>query len=190
MNSEFNGTLDPKWDLTREMPWHRWAAFAFALGATAKDVARKLGKSEPAVQNLLRQKWFQREVTSLMAEYGSKDIMKMLQAEQIDSLLTLVELRDNPRVSSATRFQCAKDILDRGLGKPVQRVENIPPAASDDPVAEVERLEQEVLHLRRFSNLERAGEACTSEERAPCASEPFGASETSEQACTSEDQAT
>ena len=56
-------TKEPMWDLTREHAWHKAAAFAFALGASYKDVARQLGRSEPAVQNLARQKWFQKQVT-------------------------------------------------------------------------------------------------------------------------------
>ena len=59
------GVKDPMWDLEKEQPWHRSAAFAFALGMGAKAVAQKLDRSEPAVQNLLRQKWFQAEVTKL-----------------------------------------------------------------------------------------------------------------------------
>src|SRR4030095_10597784 len=58
--SHFTGTPEPMWELKREMPWHRFAAFAFGLGATAKDAARRLRKSEPAAQNLLAQPWLQR----------------------------------------------------------------------------------------------------------------------------------
>ena len=84
-----------------------------------------------------------------MAEYGAKDVMELIRGEQFNSLLTLVELRDNPRVPSTSRICVARDILDRGLGKPVQRVETAHVPVSDDPVAEVQRLEEEVNHLRR-----------------------------------------
>jgi hypothetical protein len=148
LDDKFRGVKDPMWDLDKEQPWHRMAAFAFALGATCKDVAQRLGRSEPAVQNLLRQKWFQKEVTAIMAEYGARDVMDMFRAEQFNSLVTLVEMRDNPKVAAACRITCARDILDRALGKPVQRVETTSVPVSDDPVAEVERLEQEVNRMR------------------------------------------
>lgn len=148
LDDKFMGVKEPMWDLDKEQPWHRMAAFAFALGATAKDVAHRLGRSEPAVQNLLRQKWFQKEVTQIMAEYGARDVMDMFRAEQFNSLVTLVEMRDNVRVPAAARITCARDILDRALGKPVQRVETANVVTSDDPVAEVERLEQEVNRMR------------------------------------------
>jgi hypothetical protein len=140
---------EPMWELDSEQPWHKFAGFAFALGATARDVARQLGKSEPAVQNLLRQKWFQEKVTAIMAEYGARDVMDMFRAEQFNSLVTLVEMRDNPKVPAAARVACARDILDRALGKPTQRVETVAIASSEDPVAEVERLESEVNRLRQ-----------------------------------------
>lgn len=148
LDDKFMGVKEPMWDLEKQQPWHRLAAFAFALGATCRDVAHRLGRSEPAVQNLLRQKWFQKEVTSIMAEYGARDVMDMFRAEQFNSLVTLVEMRDNVRVPAAARITCARDILDRALGKPVQRVETTAVPVSDDPVAEVERLEQEVNRMR------------------------------------------
>ena len=46
------------------------------------------------------------------------------------------------------RVLCARDILDRSLGKPVQHIQNESVAHSQDPVAEVERLEAEVNRLR------------------------------------------
>jgi hypothetical protein len=144
----FVGTKEPMWELNSEQAWHKAAAFAFALGASARDVARQLGRSEPAVQNLTRQKWFQEQVTGIMAEYGAKDVMKVLQGEQFNSLSVLVEMRDNPRVPAASRIACARDILDRGLGKPTQRIEMSHDVVSDNPVAEVERLEQENNRLR------------------------------------------
>ena len=145
----FYKTTEPVWNLPKEQAWHRLAAFAFALGATCKDVAKQLDRSELAVQNLLRQPWFQKNVTALMAEYGSKDIMELLRAEQINSLCTIIEIRDDPKASKNTRALCAKDILDRTLGKPTQRVEVSSEAASLDPVAEVERLEAEVNRLKQ-----------------------------------------
>jgi hypothetical protein len=149
LDDKFMGTKEPMWELSREMPWHRAAALAFALGATCRDVARQLEKSEPAVQNLLRQKWFQTQVTTMMAEYGARDVMELFRAEQFNSLITLIELRDNPRVPSSSRIACARDILDRALGKPVQRVETAQVTSSEDPVAEVARLEQEVTRMHR-----------------------------------------
>jgi hypothetical protein len=144
----FVGARDPVWDLEHEQPWHNTASYLFATGKSAKWVATAMGKSQPAVQNLLRQPWFQKKVTKLLAQEGNKDISKLFQAEQYSSLTTLVQLRDDPEVPAAVRANVCKDILDRSLGKPTQRVEVAHEAVSDDPVEEVRRLEEENARLR------------------------------------------
>src|SRR4029077_20473633 len=95
--------------------------------------------------------------TTMMAEYGARDVMELFKAEQFNSLTTLIELRDNPKVPSSSRIACARDILDRALGKPVQRIEATQVTTSDDPCAEVERLEQEVGRMRRDNSASTAG---------------------------------
>jgi hypothetical protein len=111
----FHGSKPPRWELEREFPWHRAAALCFARGATSREVARSLGKSEPAVQNLIKQPWFQKEVTTLMEGYGHRDLAALFQAEQFNSLTTLTELRDNPKVPASARIACARDILRSSL---------------------------------------------------------------------------
>jgi hypothetical protein len=58
------------------------------------------------------------------------------------------EIRDNREASAHARIECARDILDRALGKAVQRVETAGVVTSEDPVAEVARRESEVKRLR------------------------------------------
>jgi hypothetical protein len=157
LDDKFMGVKDPMWVLPKEQPWHRMAAWAFAQGISIKEVAHRLDRSEPAVQNLMRQKWFQAEVTTIMAECGGKDVMAILRGEAFDSANTLRDLRDNPKVPAAVRATCARDILDRTLGKPVQRIEATQVTSSEDPCAEVERLEQEVNRMHRESNNGSAG---------------------------------
>ena len=148
LDDKFMGVKEPMWDLPKEQPWHRKAAWALAQGHSLKEVAHLLDRSEPAVQNLMRQRWFQAEVNTIMAECGGRDVMALIRAEAFDSVNTLRDLRDSPKVPAAVRATCAKDILDRAMGKPLQRVETAQVAASEDPVAEVERLEQEVNRLK------------------------------------------
>jgi hypothetical protein len=152
LDDRLMGAKEPMWELPKEQMWHRQAAWMFGqvTGVSIKTVAQLLGKSEPAVQNLCRQPWFQQEVAAILEAKGGKDggVLELLRAEQMNSAHKLVELRDNPRVPAAIQKSCAVEILDRTLGKPVQRVETAQVAASEDPVAEVERLEQEVNRLK------------------------------------------
>lgn len=124
----------------------------FARGeVTAAEVARAFDVTPPTVYNLMRQDWFQTRVTQLMAEHGGKDIMALFRAEGWNSLVTLVEIRDNEKVSAAVRSSNAKDILDRALGKPIQRIETSGEVHSSDPVAEAQQLDEE--NKRRRASL-------------------------------------
>lgn len=126
----------------------------FAAGAvTAKEVAGAFKVSVPTVHNLIRQPWFQELVTMKMAEHGGRDIIALFKAEGFNSLVTLIELRDNEKVPGTVRSACARDILDRALGKPLQRVEQSNVPTSADPVAEVARLEEENTRRREQLSL-------------------------------------
>lgn len=83
-----------------------------------------------------------------MAENGGKDIMALFRAEQFNTLTVLLDLRDNKNVPSPVRYNVCKDILDRTLGKPVQRIETEGKTQSDDPVAEARQLEEELARSR------------------------------------------
>jgi hypothetical protein len=82
-----------------------------------------------------------------MAE-NSRDIMELFKAERINTLATLIELRDNPETPASVRAMCCKEIFDRSMGRPVQPIAAVQEVHSNDPVAEVERLEAEVKRLR------------------------------------------
>lgn len=139
----------PEYVLTHEKPWHRAAAYLFATGCVStREVATACNVSEPTVRNLLRHDWFQERVTKLMGENGGKDIMSMFRAEQFRTLAVLLDLRDNLTTPAPVKFNVCRDILDRTLGKPVQRIETEDKTQSDDPVAEAKRLEEELQRTR------------------------------------------
>jgi hypothetical protein len=144
-----HGTRPPTWDVDVEQPWHRIAAHLFSTGATScKQVAELIGDvNEKTVRNLLRQPWFQERVTRMLAE-GGKDFMTLLRAEQYNSLIVMLDLRDDTKSPPIVRANICRDILDRTLGKPVQRIENSDMTPSDDPVAEARRLKEELARSR------------------------------------------
>jgi hypothetical protein len=147
--NHFHGTPEPEWIVTAEQPWMRYAAYLFATGCMSQnEVATACDVHVRSVQNLLRQKWFQERVTQLMAANGGKDIMAMFKAEQFNTLNVLLDLRDGKATPSAVKFNVCRDILDRTLGKPVQRIETSATQGSDDPVAEAKRLEEELKRTR------------------------------------------
>jgi hypothetical protein len=136
------------WKIERESAWHRAAAWLYALGASQQQVCKAVGKSPQSVCNLVRQPFFQEKVCAILAELAKRDIIALFKAEALSCLATLIEIRDNREASVHARIECARDILDRALGKAVQRVETAGVVTSEDPVAEVARRESEVKRLR------------------------------------------
>ena len=136
------------WELQKEQAWHKVAAILYALGASQAQIARELDRTPQAVCNLIRQPFFQSRVAEIMAE-NSRDIMELFKAERINTLATLIALRDDPETPASVKTTVCKEIFDRTLGRPVQPIAAVQEVHSDDPVAEVERLEADLRQLRR-----------------------------------------
>lgn len=139
----------PQYELEVEKPHHRQAAYMFAHGMNAKEIAEALGYTPTAVRDWLKHKWFQDNVAQLLQNNGGKDILDLLKGEAMASLVTMIELRDDAKVAPAVRLNACKDILDRFMGKATQRVEHVATTSCDDPVAEVARLEAENARLSK-----------------------------------------
>lgn len=148
-DGRLHGSKQPAFILSEEKPWHRLAAYLFASGYNSmKDVASACEVTEPTVRNLLRQAWFQERVTKLLADNGGRDIMALLRSEQFNSLVVMIEMRDDKNTPPPVRAGVCKDILDRTLGKATQRIQVEESPSSDDPVAEARRLESELARSR------------------------------------------
>jgi hypothetical protein len=136
------------WKLEKEAPWHLSAAYMYANGACNGEIAKAHGKSPQAVSNLFHQAFFQNRVVEIMAE-NRRDVMDLFKDERINSLMTLVAIRDNENAPPVARVQAARDILDRAMGRPAQRIETVNEIRSDDPVAECAMLEAEIRQLSK-----------------------------------------
>jgi hypothetical protein len=115
---------------------------------SSHEVAQACNVDVRTIRNLLRNDWFQERVTQLMAANGGRDIMSMFRAEQFRTLSVLLDLRDSKSTPAPVKYNVCRDILDRTLGKPVQRIESEDKTQSDDPVAEARRLEEELARSR------------------------------------------
>lgn len=152
-SARLHGLKPPATVIQKEKTWHYAAALMMAAGSvTAQEVAEAFNVTPQTINNLVRQPWFQEQVTTLMREHGGRDIMELFRAETFNSLVTLTELRDNAKVPAAVRRASASDILDRALGKALQRNENVNNPTSSDPVSEVARLESGIKNLSRSSD--------------------------------------
>lgn len=108
--------------LQTEKPWHRYALHLAARAKmSAVDIAQVLQVSPASVRTLFRQEWFQKQYDTLVSSRADTLYEQLMEGEDVNSLLTLIELRDNPNVKAPTRAACAFDILDRMKGKAIQR---------------------------------------------------------------------
>lgn len=142
---EFHNSTSTKL-IKHEKPWHR---YALHLAARAKmsttDIASTLQVSADQVRVLFKQKWFQEQYNALVSQRADSFYEQLLQGEDVNSLLTLVELRDNPNVKSATRASCAFDILDRMKGKAIQRTLSV--SSSLKQTSDIDEMKAELVKL-------------------------------------------
>lgn len=152
--TRLHGRPDAKPNQVRvyEQPWHRNAAYMWASGKySLKAISVACDTSYDSVKALARNPWFQETVALIQKENGADDIMAQFQSECQNSLVTLIEIRDDKQAPASVRRASAIDILHQVLGKPTQRVEMETAVTSDDPVAEAERLERQNALLRGSS---------------------------------------
>ena len=58
----------------------------------------------------------------MMHEAGLDEVRALLKEAQVDSVRTLVALRDDPKVPASVRRSTCVDLLEQYSGKPTQRV--------------------------------------------------------------------
>jgi transposase-like protein len=113
----FHGTPATLYDVQKERPIHRLAALLCATGMSFTEIGKRLDVNPNTVSNWFRQTWFQEYVDQEIRAAGLDPLKNLLQGAAKDSVLTLVELRDDPKVPASTRAKCASDLLDRAYGK-------------------------------------------------------------------------
>lgn len=113
----------PNFAIIHEKPWHRMVIYLKAQGLSDKELAVRTGKSAPWISQLCRQPWFRLRLVQEMKDAGVNGIQKVLQASALDSVFTLIDIRDDANSPKAVRRACADSLLDRYLGRAVQRTE-------------------------------------------------------------------
>jgi hypothetical protein len=109
------------------------------------EVARRSGYTQAWVSQIVRQPWFQKRLLSELRATGREGMVDFLRVQLDDSFLRLVELRDNAK-SEQVQAVCAMNIIDRVLGKPVQRSE-VTLESTTRKVDRVESIREELTTL-------------------------------------------
>jgi predicted XRE-type DNA-binding protein len=112
----------PNLGIKREKPEHRIILWLKAQGKSNKEIAELTGNTQPWVSQILRQPWARQRVLQIIKENGLDEVQSLLQSTTIDSIYTLIEVRDSAQAKPSERTAAANALLDRALGKPVVSV--------------------------------------------------------------------
>ena len=138
-----HGAKEPFYHIQSERAEHRVMIFLKAQGHSNIEIARATGFTSVAVSNILRQPWAARRIVEEITLAGRDEVAELLQGAAADSVLKLIQLRDdaNGKVPPAVQKSAADAILDRVYGKPNQRFEHTynknPEDMSDDELQRI-----------------------------------------------------
>jgi len=123
--------------------WMHSAVTLSANGHSLIEIAQSLTKDVKAVSQLLTSEWAKEQVLAQVSETkGFSAEVKSLTTSTRDAILTLQELMvtGDPK----TRFAAAKEILNRTLGVPTQKVQHLGTGGKMDVREEIEALRKEL----------------------------------------------
>jgi transposase len=148
---------DPHYGLIREKPEHRAIIFYKAQGLSNREIAEKTGYTTVAISNTLRQPWARERLLEEIRKRAEGDPSSaILAGERLNNLFHFIEVRDNPEATIAERSAAARELLDRDLGKAIQKSEvvvaRVNLADKEALDREEERLAAEEARLRLGKN--------------------------------------
>ena len=114
----------PQYIRQQELPNHRVIIELSAKGYTAREIAKLVDQSPTQVQDILRQPQYQQNIANTIRRVQGVDeeIVMLIKEEVVNSVKTMVEIRDNPNTPDATRLAAADKILERRYGKANQPI--------------------------------------------------------------------
>ena len=112
--------------LKKENFRHRLVFIMKCRGDLNRAIARKLKYSETQVSIITRQPWFRKALLLHYERMGKDAVTEVLQTEGMNALWKVVEMSQTAS-SETVKQNCCFNLMDRWLGKPVQRTENVTP---------------------------------------------------------------
>ncbi|HEY5960950.1 MAG TPA: hypothetical protein VIV60_30550 [Polyangiaceae bacterium] len=135
-------TSDPHWRTVREKPIHRAVIFLKAQGLSNREISTRLGIHWVTVCNIVRQPWAAKQIVEEIAKAGRGEVETLLEGAVADSIVKLINLRDDDDAPKDVQRKSANDLLDRFYGKPNQKIITAsvdPNDLSDAELAEIAR---------------------------------------------------
>jgi len=147
---------------------HRIMLYMKAQGASNREVAEALDYSDAQVSQITRQPWFMHDLKDLLETLGEDLVRTVLKGAALDSVMTLINVRDNAKTPATVQVTAANSLLDRFFGKPKTSVDvnhtsgkqptPADQAAIDREIEQLARREQEIYQSKRsLENQEQPG---------------------------------
>lgn len=94
-------------------PWQRIAASLFATGMPVHEIAVQVTQPVPDISSFLTSESGREIINNILVENKAR-IEDLLEAAAVDSLMTLISIRDTSK-SEAARISASKEILSKTL---------------------------------------------------------------------------
>lgn len=143
---DLHNAREAKRPIERERFVHRMVAYLTLQGLTQKEIADKVSLAPATISNIQRQPWFRELVNHEIALFGRDAAQEILRGAAVDSVLTLIELRDDKNTPASVRRQSASEILDRVYGKATLNVHHHD-SKQGDAAKTAKELEREISML-------------------------------------------
>lgn len=113
------------YELKREKPEHRLLIFLKAQGLSDREISARTGFTVVMIAYVLKQPWARHRLLQEIQTIGRDQLSEVLKSSMVDSVFTLIEVRDSEKSKPSDRVAASNSLLDRYLGKPVARVEAV-----------------------------------------------------------------
>lgn len=140
------GVPEPSNSPENEQEWHRTMMFLVARGFSDKEIASKLRKTPSYIGTVRRSPWFREQLEAYIDEEGRDSIRSILEGEVLNSVYTLIDIRDNREAKESDRRAAADSLLDRFLGKAPQTVQHVDGGRSE-VAKEQARIEKQLAEV-------------------------------------------
>ena len=138
---------DPNLAIMHEKPEHRVILWMKIRGASNHDIAQTLDYSEAWISQIVRQPWAQKYMLAEMREGGVDELTAILKGAAADSIYKLIDLRDDDDAPKSVQQTSAIALLDRFMGKPIQRVEAEVTQTLD--ISTVEKIDEQLAVIKQ-----------------------------------------
>jgi hypothetical protein len=139
----------------RELPQHRLMIMLKVQGLSNQEIGERLDVLPSTVGDVLRQPWARARIVHELQTAGRDALHTLLESTAVDSVMTLVSLRDDPKTPQAVKKAACDSLLDRVLGKATQPIVqtnvNIQSTSLVELDAQIKQIESQELALQGTS---------------------------------------